>query len=110
MIKQYPHFLFIVVNPESVQDAEGNFIKGSSSVLLHSVCREETNGKGSTINGTDGRSILYSSTVFLPITAVKIAEGTQILVGATEDPNSAVRIKGQVLKYDEGQLHSRLWL
>lgn len=110
MIKQYPHFLFVVQKPESVQDSEGNFVSGSSTTVLHSFCREETNGKGSMINGTDGRSIVYSSVIFLPRSAVKLAEGTQILIGNNEDPNTAIRIKGPILKSDEGQLHSRIWL
>ena len=62
-IKQYPHYLFVRIVSESVQDSDGNWTTPSDSWLLHSICREETNGKGSMINGADGKAIVFSSTI-----------------------------------------------
>lgn len=110
MIKQYPHFLFVHVVSEATQDGDGNWTTATDSWVLHSICREETNGKGSVINGTDGKAIVFSSTVFMPYSWSKISENTEVLVSETNNPEGTVRIKGQVLKFDTGQLHRRLWL
>ncbi|MBV5348854.1 hypothetical protein JZU61_04260 [bacterium] len=110
MIKQYPHFLFVHVVSEAVQDDQGNWSDPSDKWVLHSICREETNGKGSLINGVDGKAITFSSNVFMPKTAQKIKDGTEVLVSETNDPAGTVRIKGQSLKFDVGQLNCRLWV
>lgn len=109
-MKQYPHFLFVRAVGSSTQDSEGNWVPASDTVALHSVCREETNGKGTTINGTDGKAIVYSSMVYLPRTALRIKEGTEVFVCETEDGLGIIRIKGQVLKFDANQLNARIWV
>ena len=108
-MNQYPHFLFVKQVSESTQDASGNWSNAYESWVLHSVCREQSNGKGSVINGQDGKTIVFSSLVHLPLSAEKIKENTEVLVSETDDLGT-VRIKGQALKYDVGQLHHRLWL
>lgn len=111
MVKQYPHFLFVLTpGGTSVQDDEGNWITSQATWKMHSVCREETNGKGQQIIGTDGKAIVYSSTVYLPKSAGSIAEGTEIFVSSENSENGPKRVKGTCLKFDVGQLSSRLWL
>jgi hypothetical protein len=110
MVNQYPHFLFIVNKFDSVQDSEGNFTNDGYCVKMHAVCREETNGKGATVNGTDGRAMVYAAKIFMPPTTPRITEGTEIFISQTNDKNGIVRIKGQVLKFDVGQLHCRIWV
>lgn len=110
MIKQYPHYLFKHVVTESTQNADGSWSQSTDSWVLHSECREETNGKGQQINGNDGRAVVYSSTVYMPKSSSRIAEGTEILVSETNSSNGICRIKGRVLKYSEGQLSCRLWV
>ena len=109
-VKQYPHFLFVHVVEESIQDGDGNWTEAVDQWNFHSVCREETNGRGTKINGTDGNAIVFSSTVFMPRTAARIAELTEVLVSETNDENGICRVKGQVLKFDAAQLHARLWV
>jgi hypothetical protein len=113
MVQQYPHYLYILSVPSATQDANGNWINNnqdSSSWTYHSVCREETNGKGSTINGADGKAVVYSSSVYLPKSAGDIKEGTIVVVSQFNDPTDGVRIKGAALKFDRGQLSKRLWV
>lgn len=110
MLKQYPHYLFKKVVVESGQDADGNWTDQSESWVLHSECREETNGKGQTVNGPDGRAVVYSSTVYMPKSGVAIAEGTEVLVSETNSESGVCRIKGRVLKFSNGQLNTRLWV
>ena len=110
MVKQYPHFLFKKVVVESTQDADGNWTEQSESWALHSECREETNGKGQEVNGLDGRSVVYSSTVYMPKSDVSIAEGTEVLVSETNSEFGVCRIKGRVIKFSNGQLNTRLWV
>jgi hypothetical protein len=109
MVKQYPHFLFVKIVNASVQD--GNWSESSESFGLHSVCREETNGKGSMINGADGKALVFSSNVYLPRGTVRIPEGTEVLITETNDSENGVkRIQGSVLKFESGQLNARIWI
>lgn len=113
MITQYPHYLYMREVSEGTQDNSGNWVNNGGSPsgwVLHSMCREETNGKGSTINGTDGKAVVYSSTVYIPRGAGEIKEGTEVVVSQFNDPEDGVRIKGQILKFDKGQLNNRLWV
>ena len=108
---QYPHFMFVKISGgESVQDGDGNWTTSAGTWGLHTVCREETNGKGSAINGPDGKALVYSSLVNLPRGTVRIQEETEVLITETNDPAGTVRIKGQVQKFDNGQLHARIWI
>jgi hypothetical protein len=109
-MNQYPHFLFMKKVAESTQDDSGNWSTESESWVLHSICREQTNGKGSLVNGQDGKAIVFSSLIHLPLTAIRLSEGTEVLVSETDISTGTTRIKGQILKYDVGQLHNRLWL
>ena len=110
MIAQYPHYLYIHVVGQATQDAEGNWTNPADDWKLHSMCREETNGKGEVINGADGRSVVYSSVIYLPKSAVEIQDGTEIVVSQFNDPEDGVRIKARVIKCDTGQLNKRLWV
>lgn len=48
--KQYPHYLFAVVaGGESVQDENGNWSESNTTNTFVSMCREETDGRGSEI-------------------------------------------------------------
>lgn len=109
-LKQYPHYLFaIVAGGESVQDENGNWSDSESTPTFLSACREETSGKGTQVQVAGGNFVFSSSLVQLPRTAIKIENGTSVIV--SNDPDGLdVRIKGVVLKYDVGQLHNRLWL
>lgn len=109
-MKQYPHFLFRKIVLPSTQDEEGNWSGESESWVFHSVCREQPNGKGSVINGPDGKSIIFAAVVHIPVKTARIVENTEILVSESNTYQGVTRIKGLVLKYDSGQLHNRLWL
>ena len=111
MIQQYPHYLYVRVATEAGQDNDGNFVANDDdSWQLHSMCREESNGKGSVINGIDGKAVVFSSAVYLPKSAASIEVGTEVVVSQFNDYSDGVRIQGQVLKFDSGQLHGRLWV
>lgn len=111
MVTQYPHFLFkLTSGSDAVQDADGNWVSPNPTWEFHSACREETNGKGSVIQGEDGKAIVFSSLVLFPKGAAKVQEGTAVRVVNSEDPASELRIERPVLKCDISQLHGRLWL
>lgn len=109
MIEQYPHYLFVLSSPESTQDGDGNWVEESGEWVLHSICREQTNGRGTVVNVADGKAVVFASVIHLPDEAEMIKEGTEIMVSTTATGNGE-RIKGRVLKFDKGQLHSRLWV
>lgn len=110
MISQYPHSLFVRQAGDSVQDADGNWSTPASSWLLYSICREQTNGKGTVINGADGRAIVYGSVVHMPVDTPPIADGVEVMVSESDSGVGVQRIEGRVLKFDRGQLHCRLWV
>lgn len=112
MVVQYPHFLFVKnMGGNSVQNPDGSWSNpDAESWMFHTVCREETNGKGSTIQGADGKAIVYSSTIQMPRTASRITEGTTVLVSESKEPEGVLRIAGKVLKFDNGQMHARAWI
>lgn len=109
MIQQYPHYLLIKVITDSVQNGDGSWSEASEQLVLHSVCREQSNGKGAVVNGPDGKAIVFASVIHLPLETERIPEGSEVIVSSDEN-GSALRIKGEVLKFDTGQLHCRLWV
>lgn len=108
-IKQYPHYLFVHQVSESYKDDDGNWTEPGNSIILHSMCREEPNGKGSTVNVANGNAVVFSSNVFLPKGSESIAVGTEIIICDSNDVTE-VRIKGSVLRFSTGQLNAKLWL
>ena len=109
-VKQYPHHLFVVTGGEAVQNADGAWVTdGVSETQFVSVCREETNGRGNELSVGGGKFFKYSSVVYLPKDAKIVCENATVFVSDFAD-GSSVRIKGQALKFDRGQLHCRLWI
>ncbi|KAA6300916.1 MAG: hypothetical protein EZS26_002942 [Candidatus Ordinivivax streblomastigis] len=110
MITQYPHYLFaLLAGSESVQDSDGDWIPSETIRELISVCREETNGRGSEIQVAGGIFHRFASLVQLPKAAPRVEVGTSVFIANNAD-GSSVRITGSVLKFDAGQIHSRLWI
>lgn len=110
MVTQYPHYLYVHVVGAATQDDEGNWTNTADNWNLHSMCREETNGRGSVINGADGRAVVYSSVIYLPKSAGEVQAGTEIVVSQFNDVEDGVRIKARVIKCDTGQLNKRIWV
>ena len=124
--RQYPHFLYIYRASEAQQNENGSYMEGAEGGWeLYSICREEPNGKGSTIQVADSQALVFAALVQLPAGLDKIPEGTKVAVTAfsvqPEMLNSPewrkhsaatglLRICGTVAKYDRGQLHNRCWL
>ena len=112
MVKQYGHFLYKETQgADSVQDEDsGEWVPAPPTWVFHSTCREETNGRGTMIQGADSKALVFSSLVLLPRGATKIPEGTVILVSETKDPEGPQRAEGSVLKCDISSMHGRLWV
>lgn len=100
------------IQGDAVQDPEtGDWRSGDEpGWKFFSACREETNGKGSNVVLHDGRTKVFSSLIQCPKGTEHIPEGTQIKVCNEPDPDSFVRITGECMKSDVGQLHTRVWV
>lgn len=110
MVNQYPHFLFAVVpGGESTQDKNGNWSDSDTTNVFISMCREETDGRGSEIQVAGGTFRRFTSLVQLPKGTQKVEDGTSVFVADNAD-GSGIRVTGTALKFDAGQLHSRLWV
>lgn len=122
MVEQYLHYLYVERSTGAYRLANGDFHPGVIEWHLHSRCREETNGEGEEIQLADMTSRKFSSLVQLPKGTAYIPDGNRVLVSniplddlRTETikewtRNGTIRIVGDVLKFDIGQLHCRLWL
>ncbi len=108
-VKQYPHFLFIEETPESVQDAAGNWIESESSRKFISMCREESDGKGTEYQVAGGKTQKATSVIQLPTTCPMVAKGAMVVI-ANDMDCSDIRMIAICLNFDAAQLHSRLWL
>lgn len=109
MVKQYPHYLFVLEAGEGQQDAQGNYTEVSVSRQFVGRCREEGAGKGAFVLSGGGQHLTYSSLVQLPKGTPPIEAGTRILV-AHDSEGQSTRVEGVVVKFRQDQLHSRLWL
>jgi hypothetical protein len=123
---QYPHFLYALVVTAGGQNSNtGEWTESTSAWEFKGACREETNGKGHAINGSDGKAIVFSSIIQQPKGSARIMEGTEMLVLTSKVANvssitssfitgglksGSVRIKGTCLKNDVGRLHNRVWI
>lgn len=123
---QYPQYLYALQHDgESVQLPNGSWETPAAVWELKAACREETNGKGSTIQTADGKTRVFASLIQLPKGTAKIHEGTQVIVTREEvevsqlanaDFVEAAKATGLVVvtgiceKFDIGRLHCRLWI
>lgn len=127
---QYPHRLYYRASEgEATQDSHGGWRESTATWRPYGACREETNGKGTTIATAGGTYTTFSATVMIPQGAPgRIPEGTEVIITDREldddtvanfDDRSmvqdlisqgVVRASGSCLKFDLGRLHSRLWL
>jgi hypothetical protein len=123
---QYPQYLYALQHLEATQNqTTGSWEEGYGVWELKGICREETNGKGHTIQSTGGETIVFSSLIQIPAGTVRINEGTEIAVTREAiEPNELLdndfveqgKISGLIIafgkcmKYDFGRLHCRLWI
>lgn len=108
---QYPHALYVKHIPESQQDpVTGEWTEAAHEWRFFFSCREEPSSGGSVVNSPDGRSVVYVSDVYLPRSAGRLQEGTEVAVRESKTEGSAVRVSGRVLRYSVNQLNCRLWL
>lgn len=124
---QYPHLLYKRTSEgEAVQDEHGGWSASPGTWAKFSSCREEPNGKGTTIATAGGKFTTFSSAVYIPQSVTeRITEGTEVIIAESELDTTklddsqyikdlvnkgTVRLTGTCLKYDRGRLHSRLWV
>jgi hypothetical protein len=123
---QYPQYLYALRTGEATQNQNtGSWESGSTVWELKDICREETNGKGHTIQATGGETLVFASLIQLPKGTPRISEGTQVAVTRTEvEPDELLSedfieqgkisglivAAGKCMKYDFGRLHCRLWI
>lgn len=110
---QYPQYVYCKSTGEATQGPNGSWVGDSPGWVLTGICREETNGKGTSIQTADGRFLVFSSLIFLPRGSAKIQEGSEVLVlkekAVVVKEDDAI-IKGTCLKFDDGRLHCRMWV
>lgn len=108
-VKQYPHYLFIEVADASVQDSQGNWTECEPSRKFISMCREESDGKGTEYQVAGGEYQKATSVIQCPKTCPRVNKGTRVII-ANDFNCMDIRIAGICLNFDPSQLHSRLWV
>ncbi len=109
MIIQYPHYLLVETTAETIQDENGNWVEVGGGIQFFAMCREETAGRGGEIQTGGGTFRTFHSLIQLPKGTTGLSAGTHVYV-CNDKAGKDVRISGEILKFDVGQLHSRLWL
>lgn len=122
---QYPQYLYALNTGEATQLPNGSWSDNAATWELKVACREETNGKGATIQTADGQSLVFSSLIQIPKGTPRIDEGTQVIVTtevidvsqllnkdyiATAKDSGQIVVIGTCQKYDFGRLHCRMWI
>lgn len=109
MVKQYPHYLFIEDALDSVQDEQGNWVESKTSCDFISMCREETDGRGTEYQVAGGEYQKATAVIYCPKTCPNVPKGAKVKIANDKDCTD-VRISGVVLNFDPSQLHSRIWV
>lgn len=123
---QYPQYLYALKHEgDATQQPNGSWQTNPKAWELKAICREETNGKGTSIQTADGRTLVFASLIQLPKGTSRINEGTEILVtkqevnvtdlltpGFIESAviSGIIVVKGICQKFDLGRLHCRIWI
>lgn len=122
---QYYQYLYVLNNGEAAKLPNGSWDNGAGGWELKAACREETNGKGATIQTADRKDFVFASLIQLPKGTQRINEGTEIVVTNKEvdtkqllEPGfiDSAKITGLVVvtgvcqKFDLGRLHCRMWI
>jgi hypothetical protein len=110
VITQYPDDLSASVNAESTQDANGNWVQGSSGSALTSKCRYEANDGSGYVVGENGNRIDFSAVVYLPVTAPLIKTGSVVQITIKRTGEADQVISDSVKRFSRGQLNARIWL
>jgi hypothetical protein len=121
----YYQYLYALRHDEAVKLPNGSWESDGGTWVFWGICREETNGKGSTIPAENGKFLVFSSLIQLPAGTPRIDEGTEILI-TRESVNLSslyspdfvregkstglIVASGVCLKYDFGRLHCRMWI
>lgn len=106
----YHQHLFTEYQSPSTQNADGIWQSGGNDALIYvGVCRYESSGKGSVINGSDGFHTSYSGIIYMPPTTWRVEDGQMLCIAADKVGTNILR-KVKVVSSDYGRLHTRLWV
>lgn len=103
-MEQYPDSIVVSWQNEPTQGASGDFTAGATGSNTFS-CRAEINTKAGKIMGSDGQLIDFTQIVYMPLTTVEIAVGSDYVLTSLSGT-----VSGKVKRASNGQLNSRLWL
>lgn len=125
-LDQYPHYLYFQVLSESTRDANGTWRPQTATWGYLCRCRVERNGQAAHITTADGKSFVYSGTVYMPrnSTPIPLPIGTRIIVSMTDLDQTTITddfIKTETtagnilidkpnLTFEIGRLHNRMWV
>jgi hypothetical protein len=104
MVTQYPDSIVVSWQNEPTQGASGDFTAGATGSNTFS-CRAEINTKAGKIMGSDGQLIDFTQMVYMPLTTVEIAVGSDYVLTSLNGT-----VSGKVKRASNGQLNTRLWL
>lgn len=110
MVTQYPHILKFdaVIAEEPYKDENGDTVIPPGVVTtIEIICRFEPNSKGETIITNDGKSLLYSWMIYMPLGQLDIPNKIEVI--GYQD-NGSVKGQGTIERFDRGQLNARAWV
>ena len=121
MVSQYPYLLLVLKAPNlgskspASRDENGDWVAGipeGANCEYYKVSQCRNGGSNGGSNGDleyliDGIKYVYEAIIFAPKSCPKLPLGSKIRV---MEANGKMRTEGVVKKFENGQLHSRIWV
>jgi hypothetical protein len=107
MLVRYPHVITITYAAKPTLVTSTGKYTPATPGTYSSICRAESNGKGSLVRNAEGNQYLYAYAVYLPVLAVSFPFGAAVTL-ANED--GTVFYTGKVQGFEQLQKSTKIWL
>lgn len=105
----YPYVLYLISNSVIQDEETGETSVNPNPEMFISQCRDQVNGSGKLIQGSDGDTITYNSIIHLPKNTSPIEVGKQVII-YQDKTKGVIRAKGTVLRFSSDSMHCRIWV
>jgi hypothetical protein len=104
---RYPHILTVTYSDKPVLDTTTGKYTASAKGTYSSVCRAESNSKGTLIINSEGNQVKYAYVVYLPVLDRSFPFGAN---ASLADEFGNIFFKGTVHGFEQLQKSTKLWL
>ena len=107
MVKIYPYNLSVFIESESTfSEVDGSWSVGTAEWVNVGKCRDEINSGRKEVS-QDGSEYVYNAVIYCHKSTPSILKGAKVKV---TDESGNIRIESNLVRYQNEQLHTRLWV